>query len=75
MQPVHGGTVGAGAVDGIILAVFVGVSLIASSWITGSDVSGVWRAARWPFLIYSVLTATLYGVLSQQLGDAPPASR
>ena len=64
--------VGAGAVDGLILALFVGASLIASSWMTGSDVSGVWHAARWPFLVYSVLTATLYGVLSQQLGRRTP---
>jgi transcriptional regulator with XRE-family HTH domain len=66
--------VAAGAVDGIILALSAGVSLIASSWITGSDVSGVWRAARWPFLVYSVLTAALYGVVSQQLGRRTPGA-
>jgi transcriptional regulator with XRE-family HTH domain len=66
--------IAAAAVDGIILALSAGVSLIASSWITSTDVSGVWRAARWPFLVYSVLSAGLYGVVSQQLGRRTPGA-
>ena len=66
--------VAAFAVDGVILGLSAGVSLFASSWITSSDVSGVWRAARWPFLVYSVLIAALYGVVSQQLARRTPGA-
>jgi transcriptional regulator with XRE-family HTH domain len=64
----------AGAVDGLVLTVAAAVSLIASAWITSTDVSGVWRAARWPFLVYSVLVAAIYGVMSQQLGRRTPGA-
>jgi transcriptional regulator with XRE-family HTH domain len=64
----------AGAVDGMILGLSAGVSLVASAWITDTDVSSVWRAARWPFLVYSVLIGLLYGLLSQQLGRRTPGA-
>jgi transcriptional regulator with XRE-family HTH domain len=66
--------VAAGAVDGLVLGLSAGVSLIASSWITSTDVAGVWRAARWPFLLHSVLIAALYGMVSQQLGRRTPGA-
>ena len=44
------------------------------AWITGTHVSGVWRAARWPFLVHTVLTVALYGVVSQQLGRRTPGA-
>jgi len=64
----------AAAIDGLILTLSAGVSLVASAWITSTDVSGVWRAARWPFLVYSVLVAAIYGVMSQQLGRRTPGA-
>ena len=66
--------VAAGAVDGVILGLSAGVSLVASSWITSTEVPGVWRAARWPFVVYSVLVTTLYGVVSTQLGRRTPGA-
>jgi transcriptional regulator with XRE-family HTH domain len=66
--------VAAGTVDGMVLALSAGVSLIASAWITSTDVSGVWRAARWPFLVYAVLVGALYGLLSRQLGRRTPGA-
>jgi transcriptional regulator with XRE-family HTH domain len=66
--------VAAGAVDGTILGLFGGIMLIASAWITRTDLPEVWRAGRWPLLVSGGSMAVLYGVLSQGLGRRTPGA-
>jgi hypothetical protein len=48
--------------------------LVASMWITRSDLRGVWGAARWPLIVSCGLMAALYGVLAQRLGRRTPGA-
>jgi transcriptional regulator with XRE-family HTH domain len=64
----------AAAVDGLVLSTSGGAMLLASMWLTRTDLRGLWSAARWPLIVSCGLMAALYGVLSQRLGGRTPGA-
>jgi transcriptional regulator with XRE-family HTH domain len=67
-------TVAAAAVDGLVLAASGGSMVLASTWITRTDLRGLWSAARWPLIVSCGLMAVLYAALSQRLGGRTPGA-
>jgi transcriptional regulator with XRE-family HTH domain len=67
-------TVAAAAVDGLVLAASGGSMVLASTWITRTDLRGLWSAARWPLIVSCGLMAVLYAALSQRFGGRTPGA-
>lgn len=59
---------GAVAIDAALLAGGSALMFVVTAWLTSVDLESLWRHARWPLAVSSLLTMVLYVTVSHSLG-------